>query len=47
VVAQLLGLLVALIGPDLTARLVREIWPKLHSTISLSVDSEVQSDKTK
>lgn len=27
--AQLLGLLVAFIGPSLTARLVREIWPKI------------------
>lgn len=28
-VAQLLGLLVAFIGEDLTVRLVREAWPKL------------------
>jgi hypothetical protein len=34
--AQLLGLLVAFIGEDLTLRLVREVWPKL----SLS-DSDV------
>jgi len=27
--AQLLGLLVAFIGEDLTLRLVREVWPKL------------------
>jgi hypothetical protein len=27
--AQLLGLLVAIIGDDLTLRLVREVWPKL------------------
>ena len=27
--AQLLGLLVAFIGEDLTVRLVREVWPKL------------------
>ncbi len=27
--AQLLGLLVAFIGKDLTLRLVREVWPKL------------------
>jgi hypothetical protein len=27
--AQLLGLLVAFIGDDLTLRLVREVWPKL------------------
>jgi len=28
-IAQLLGLLVAFIGEHLTARLLREIWPKL------------------
>lgn len=28
-VAQILGLLVAFIGEDLTLRLVREVWPKL------------------
>jgi hypothetical protein len=28
-VAQLLGLLVAFIGEDLTVRLVREAWPKM------------------
>jgi hypothetical protein len=28
-VAQLLGLLVAFIGEDLTLRLMREVWPKL------------------
>ena len=28
-VAQLLGLLVAFIGENLTVRLVREVWPKL------------------
>jgi hypothetical protein len=27
--SQLLGLLVAFIGEDLTLRLVREIWPKV------------------
>jgi hypothetical protein len=47
VLAELLGLLVALIGPDLTTRLIGEIWPKLGSTISLARDSEVQSDKAK
>jgi hypothetical protein len=31
--AQLLGLLVAFIGEDLTLRLVREIWPKLSLDI--------------
>jgi hypothetical protein len=29
VLAQLLGLLVAFIGKDLTLRVVREVWPKL------------------
>jgi hypothetical protein len=47
ILAQLLGLLVSLIGADLTTRLIKEIWPKLGSTISLSVDSEVQSEKAK
>jgi hypothetical protein len=27
--AQMLGLLVAFIGPGLTARLIEEIWPKI------------------
>ena len=47
VLAELLGLLVALIGLDLATRLIGEIWPKLGSTISLARDSEVQSDKGK
>jgi hypothetical protein len=47
VLAQLFGLLMALIGPDLTTRLAGEIWPKLRSTISLSADSEVPSEKAK
>jgi hypothetical protein len=47
VLAHLIGLLVALIGPDLTTALVADIWPKLRSKISLSVDSEVQSEKAK
>jgi len=47
VLAHLLGLLEALIGLDLTERLVAEIWPELRSTISLSADSEVQSDAAK
>ncbi len=29
-VSQLLGLLVTFIGPDLTAGLLREIWPKME-----------------
>jgi hypothetical protein len=31
--AQMLGLLVAFIGEDLTLRLVREVWPKLSPNI--------------
>src|SRR6266404_5858740 len=31
--AQLLGLLVAFIGEDLTLQLARDVWPKLPSTI--------------
>jgi hypothetical protein len=42
VLAQLIGLLVALIGPNLTVTLVADIWPKLRSKISLSADGEVQ-----
>jgi hypothetical protein len=34
-VAQLLGLLVAFIGPNLTSRLVGEIWPQIRPTISI------------
>jgi hypothetical protein len=32
VLAQLLGLLVAFIGEDLTLRLTREVWPKVSFT---------------
>jgi hypothetical protein len=46
VLAQLLGLLVAMIGPDLTATLVADIWPKFRSTISHSAYSEVQSERS-
>ncbi len=44
---HLLGLLIALIGPDLTIRLLSEIWPKLHLTLSLSVEGEEQNEKAK
>jgi hypothetical protein len=40
VLAELLGLLVALIGLDLTTRLIGEIWPKLGSTISLASEGQ-------
>jgi hypothetical protein len=39
VLAQLISLLIALIGPDLTASLVADIWPQLRTTISFSADS--------
>jgi hypothetical protein len=47
VLAQLLGLLIALIGPDLSARLMGEIWPKMRSAISVGVlaDSGEQNEK--
>jgi hypothetical protein len=44
---QLLGLMVALIGPNLTSRLVGEIWPKFPSAIRNSAGKEVASEKTK
>jgi hypothetical protein len=45
--AQLLGLLEAFIGPNLTSRLVGEIWPEFHSTTWGSADKEVPSEKAK
>jgi hypothetical protein len=45
--ARLIGLLVVLIGPHLTARLLREIWPKLPSIILPSATSEVQNERAK
>jgi hypothetical protein len=45
VLAHLIGLLVALIGPNLTATLMADIWPKLRSKISLWIESEVQSEQ--
>jgi hypothetical protein len=47
VLAELLGLLEALIGPDLTARQVAEIWPKLRSVTLPAADSEVQNERAK
>jgi hypothetical protein len=38
--AQLLGLLVAFIGEDLTLRLVREVWPKLSLGFGKGDDNE-------
>jgi hypothetical protein len=43
--AQLLGLLVALIGANLTSRVVNEIWPKFNSTLRVSADTEEPSGK--
>jgi hypothetical protein len=45
--AHLLGLLAAFIGPDLTSRLVGEVWPKFESTMWNSTGGEVQNEKTK
>src|SRR5712692_8632062 len=44
--AQLLGLLVAFIGEDLTLRLVREVWPKL-SFNNLDAGKGDKNEKTK
>jgi len=46
VLAQLLGLLVAFIGPNLTLRLVREIWPQI-SLSDLDLDNGGKNEKTK
>ena len=43
--AQLLGLLVALIGPNLTSRLLGEIWPQI-SLNEQDFGGEVKSEKT-
>ena len=40
--AQLLGLLVAFVGPEMTSRLVGEVWPKFQSTLWNSMGGEVQ-----
>jgi hypothetical protein len=45
--AQLIGLLVAFIGPNLTSRMVGEIWPKFHSPIWDSAGTEVEREKAK
>jgi hypothetical protein len=45
VLAHLIGLLVALIGPNLTATVVADIWPKLRATILLSTNGEVRSEE--
>jgi hypothetical protein len=44
--AQLLGLLVAFIGEDLTLRLVREVWPKL-SLNNLDFGKGYKNEKAK
>ncbi len=45
-IAQLLGLLVAFIGEDLTLRLVREVWPKVPFD-DLDFGSGGKNEKTK
>jgi hypothetical protein len=45
--AQLLGLLMALIGPGLMSRLVGEVWPGFHSKAWDSAGKEVDSEKAK
>jgi hypothetical protein len=47
--AELLGLLEAFIGPNLTASLVGEIWPNFRSAswISAGGDAEVRNEKTR
>jgi hypothetical protein len=45
--AQLLGLLVALVGPSLTSRLLGEVWPKFEPTMWNSTGGEVQDEKAK
>ena len=44
--AQLLGLLVVLIGENLTLRLVREAWPKLALN-DLTLIKEIKNEKAK
>lgn len=44
--AQLLGLLVTFIGPALTSRVVREIWPKILLS-DLDLGNEGKNEKTK
>jgi hypothetical protein len=46
VLAQLLGLLVAFIGQNLTSRLVSEVWPDFDSTLWISAGEEVTGEKT-
>jgi hypothetical protein len=45
--AQLFGLLVAFIGPNLTSRLVGEIWPEFHSATWDSAGKEVKREKAR
>lgn len=43
VLAQLIGLLVAFIGPSLTLRLIKQVWPQLslkHADLGNAVDNE-------
>ena len=43
--AQLLGLLTAFLGANLTSRLVGDVWPKFQSTMWNSTGGEVQNGK--
>jgi hypothetical protein len=45
--AQLLGLLVAFIGPTVTSRLLGEVWPKFNSTTRISTAEEVEGEEAK
>jgi hypothetical protein len=44
--AQLLGLLVAFIGENLTLQLLHEVWPKLSSK-GIDLDTGVENEKAK
>jgi len=47
VLAQLLGLLVAFIGENLTLRMVREVWPKLPQINDLDLGKGDKNEKAK
>ena len=47
VFAQLLGLLVAFIGENLTLRMVREVWPKLPQINDLELGKRDKNEKAK
>ena len=45
--AQLLGLLAAFIGEDLTLRLVREVWPEASLNNDVNLENGDKNEKTK